>query len=289
MEIVKNDVKFVEDIALRISMDTKSIRNRLAEMENQPEKERLDAIREISRNFGLLVEDMANELNKTAVKFNPNKPTDKSPNKKLKNWSHNSSSTEDELTDSDESSKQRLRKLKRRRKMTKSRANMSGENSSNSEELPNRIIKDEPYIISQDFDDLMNGGTSNSANESLTKENDLLGFDHVNDVEIGIKTEAMLNSEPAILSQDATKSSDKCPNQSNSDQTGEYSLLHKRTDNITDMTKNSAIKEMEDDSTNSTTTDFEDVDDDDKEMYRLDIMSTKYSFPCVVHISHKNH
>lgn len=272
MQTVRNDIKIVEDIALRISMDTKSIRDRLSEIESKPEKERTDTIREINQNFGLLVEHMANQLNKTALKLNPKKASDttsiqKSPNKKAKKSPRSSSSTEDEETDSGESTSHRRssRKMKRRRKLTRSRANASSSASSNSEDLPNRNIKDEPFVISQDLEDLMNG-TSNSANESLTKENDLLGFDHVNDMEIGIKTGAMLNSDPTILSPNAAKSSNKCPNQSSTDLTaGKNSTPNESNDKVMDVSTNSALEPMNEESAALSSNDIIDNDDDDED------------------------
>lgn len=284
MQTVKNDIKFVEDIALRISMDTKSIRNRLSEIENQPEKERVDAIRAINQNFGLLVEDMANQLNKTALKLNPKKPSDttsmqKSPNKKARKLSRISSSTEDEESDSDESSSHRRvsHKMKRRRKLARSRANLSSGASSNSEDLPNRNIKDEPFVISQDLDELMNG-TSNSANESLTKEKDLLGFDHLNDMEVGIKTDAMLNSDPAIISPDVAKSSNKCPNQSSTDVAAdENSIPNESNEKLVNVSMNSALEPMNEESAGLSPSGNDDIidndgndsDDDDEEISRL--------------------
>lgn len=279
MQTVTNDIKLVEDIALRISMDTKSIRNRLTNIENQSEKERRDAIREISQNFGLLVEHMANELNKTAINLNPTKANDtrisiqKSPSKKVKKLSRGSSSslTDDDSTDSGESLSHRRmsRRTKRRRKLAKSRANVSSNMSSNSEDLPKRI-KDEPLNISQDMDDLVNGA-SNSANESLTKENDLLGFD-----------DAMLNSDPKISSPNASKSSNKCPpNESSTADltTGEKSIPNDSNDKLVDASMNSQLEPMNVESAalsrdddlmdNDEAEEEDDDDDDDDEISRL--------------------
>lgn len=278
LQTVKNDIKIVEDIAIRISMDTKSIHNRLADIENQPEAERLIAIREIGQNFGLLVEHMANQLNKTATKLNPKKESEtasvlKSPIKKVKKSSRSSSSTGSDTTDSEggSSSLRRIsRKTKRRRKLARSRADASN-TSSNSEDLPKRI-KEEPLVISQDMEDLMNGA-SNSANESLTRENDLLGFGHVNSMEVDKKTEAMLNSDPAIMSPNTSKPSRKGLNESSANLTASENATPNNSNNsAVNMSTNSALVAMteEPDDVNDDLIEKDDTEDsDDDEISKL--------------------
>lgn len=279
VQTIQNDLKFVEDIALRISMDTKSIRNRMLEMQNQTEQERIDAVREIKQNFGLLVEDMASQLNKTANKLNPKKAIDttsvqKSPMKRVKKYC---SSTDDEDTDSGQSSSHRKlsRKTKRRRKIATSRGASAPDSSSNSEDLPVHNIKEEPLIISQDINDLMNGGgASNSANESLTKENDLLGFDQANNAEMHKDIDELLDNE--------TKPSNKSPNHTK-----------KATENSTpadqsmDVTKESSelmvpgeepqlSTNMSEDLIDNDDDDDEDDDDDDEEIQKYKCLSILY-------------
>lgn len=290
VQMVQNDLKFVEDIALRISIDTKLIRGQMIEIQKKSEQEQIHAVRDMSENFGLLVADIANELSKTAIKLNPKTAPDtkainqqNSPIKRAKKWSHSSSSTDDEDTGSDKSSSHRKqsRKMKRRRKVATSRASAPGTSSNSEKDLPHRNIKEEPLVISQDVHDLMNGGgASNSANESLSKENDLLGFDQLNNAEMHKELDEMLNSSKASLSPVAVKSPHKSPIHSN---TAGNSMPTESSDKVVDGTKNSSLLEP-----GSTPTISEDLidkvdndddacdnddEDDDEEIQKYDFFS----------------
>lgn len=198
-----NDLKIVDDIASRLKIDTTSIRNKLASIEKQSEVEKHSTMVKLRENLGLLADDMALQLRKIAHKLNPNKSHNESEQLLVKSRvqrsrSRSSSDSADEDNSNNES-KRKFKKLKKRRKLHKTQAERSDSTdfSSNSEDASNKSArrKDEPFIIAQDIDEVLNGNAnSNSANESLRKENDFLGFDD----EIDIKQEATLND--SILS-----------------------------------------------------------------------------------------
>lgn len=260
----KKQLKTVDDIANRISVDTKSIRDRLATIESQPEAERTDAIDKLRENFGLLIDDIANELTKIAVQLNPKLTrTEAAPNQKTHNKKERNHPMSDSTEEYECSEPIRSRKFKKRRKVARSGRSVSGSSdlSSNSEESPlgkdkPKTPENKPYVMTQNVDDLMNGGASNSANESLTKENDLLGFD---DAEIGIKTEIMLNSEQISSQKNATNETSQMDTETSKDKSVVNS---QNTNNM------SAMQEMDRSSSSSSFSDKlgdDDDDDDDEE------------------------
>lgn len=200
-------------MANRLSIDVKLIQSRVTEIDAQSETERQpEAIEKLRENMGLLVEHIAKELTQIAIKLNPKiapttveTATQKTPEKRP--TSQFSDSTDIEHNYANESSR-KSRKLKRRRKQPKNHSDISdsmnvssNSDGSFSDGNPTRNIKDEPFVISQNLDDVINGTGSNSANESIRKENDFRGFDNVDDNEFNIKAEVMLNSESLISNQ----------------------------------------------------------------------------------------
>lgn len=208
MSEINRSLKLAAEMGNRISSDVKSIQKSITEIDKVSEAERTKTIEKFGVNVGLLLDDVAKELNKIAIKLNPNlipgrvdTATQKTPEKKSKSRVESDSTDEDNYSESHRKS----RKLKRRRKTRLNPSDISDSmnKSSSSEEYfsdKNALnnIKDEPFVISQNIDDLINGTGSNSANGSIRKENDFLGFD--DDIEIGIKTE-LNNSEPTFSSQ----------------------------------------------------------------------------------------
>lgn len=292
---LRTDLKAVDDIANRVKIDATSIRAKLVNFENQSESERSQTVGKLRENLALLVDDMAKELTKMAIKLNPIKAsieTQSSTQKTVERKSKSRFSDSTDIQDSDKSeSRRKSRKLKRRRKVPKSLAELSDSSmdlSSNSEDMVNKgtaIIKDEPFIISQNIDDLMNGNASNSANESIRKENDFLGFDNDdddNDFEIGLKTELNDTNSSQLLtiqkpvSQNSNSSKDK---DADSDESTEIIDHHdkqfKATKEKEKTTENSAIESMEVDadrsssvaslSDNNDLIDENDDDDDDSD------------------------
>lgn len=260
---LRSELKAVDDIANRVSIDATSIRTKLKNIENQSEDERTQAIGKLRENLALLVEDMANELTKMAVKLNPSKATSI---QKVRDGKSKSRSVSDS-TDADSGkseSRRKSRKLKRRRKIPKSQAGLSESTtdlSSNSEDMVDRgtrIVKDEPYVVSQSIDDLMNGNASNSANESIRKENDFLGFDNDDDdgeFEIGIKTE--LNDTFPSQVPTSEKDVSNAGSKNNDNDSGKSTELVNPDKHLEDdveksqSTENSAIENMEVDADHS--------------------------------------
>lgn len=289
---LRSDLKAVDDIANRVTIDATSIRAKLANFENQSESERTQAVGKLRENLALLVDDMAKELTKMAIKLNPIKTSNEteSPTKKPGDRMSKILSLSDSTDqDSDKSeSRRKSRKLKRRRKIPKSQAELSDSTtdlSSKSEDMVDKgtgIVKDEPFIISQNIDDLMNGNASNSANESIRKENDFLGFDNDDDdFEIGIKTE--LNdtfSSQLLTSQKPVSQSSNGPKDrdADSDESTEIIDHDKELKAATEKTtENSAIESMEVDEDRSSSVaslsdnndminEDDDSDDDDEDI-----------------------
>lgn len=289
---LRSDLKAVDDIANRVTIDATSIRAKLANFENQSESERAQAVGKLRENLALLVDDMAKELTKMAIKLNPIKTSNEteSPTKKPGDRMSKILSLSDSTDqDSDKSeSRRKSRKLKRRRKIPKSQAELSDSTtdlSSKSEDMVDKgtgIVKDEPFIISQNIDDLMNGNASNSANESIRKENDFLGFDNDDDdFEIGIKTE--LNdtfSSQLLTSQKPVSQSSNGPKDrdADSDESTEIIDHDKELKAATEKTtENSAIESMEVDEDRSSSVaslsdnndminEDDDSDDDDEDI-----------------------
>lgn len=141
------------------------------------------------------MEDMAKELHKTAMKLNP-KIMHKETELQLPTTLHKKMKTSQSDLSVDENNEFRRKKLKKRRKRQKSEPNNSNTTSSSSDDSVDKRSKrsentDEPFVISQNIDELLNGNAnSNSANGSIRKENDFLGFD---DIDIDIKSEGMLD------------------------------------------------------------------------------------------------
>lgn len=201
-----NDLKYVGDMADRIKIDTLTIRNKLMEIEQQSEAERQSAIEKLRENFGLLVEDMIKELTKIGNKFRPNvaqNDSDLLVQLRVQRSRSRSSSEISGEVNSDSESRRKLKRLKKRRRLHKNQNEHSDStnSSSNSDAASTRRNENgKPFVISQNIDDVMNGNAnSNSANESIRKENDFLGFD--DNYEIDIKQEAILNESISSLNQ----------------------------------------------------------------------------------------
>lgn len=281
LDELKHGLDVVKDITTRMSVDAEKIRGRLMNIDKQPETERNDVIEKLRENFGLLIGDMANELSKIALKLNPKvyiennkaksqKVTDKKNKHRSVSDSNDESNSDDHLLTP--------RKVKRRRKKPREAVGGSGstslssssdERSLNKEKRP-KPTTDEPFVMTQDVDDLMNCGASNSANDSLTKENDFSGFDdQVDDIEIGIKTEAMLNSE-SMSQRNITneKSPSQSQNQVKTDTTNDKSVVNENntsqnTNKETDPVNMSAITILNRSSSSTSLSENHDVDDDD--------------------------
>lgn len=261
-----------------MSVDAEKMRGRLVNIEKQSETERNDVIEKLRENLGLLIGDMANELTKLALKLNPkvyienNKANiQKVADKKNKSRSVSDSSDESNVNDH----LLTPRKVKRRRKKARGAVSASGSTSSSSssdersvnKEKRSKPMSDEPFVMTQDVDELMNCGTSNSANESLTKENDFSGFaDQVDDIEIGIKTEVMLNSES--LSQ-RSSTNEKSPSQiqvktgtTNDNSVVNENKTSQNTSKETDPVNMSAITILNRSSSSTSLSENQDVDDD---------------------------
>lgn len=259
---IKNELKIIDEMADRIKIDAKSIGNQVTSIEGEPDNQRAIEVEKLRENLSLLVKDIAKELNKMAVKLSPaiiiessHKPSETITNPQ-KAKRRNSSS--DEESHSHQSRK--ARKLKKRRKFHK--ISSSSTNSSSSEEpAKENGIKDEPFVISQNIDELMNGSRSNSAHESIHKENDFLGFDNEDDIEIGIKTEVMLNSDPAHQSSEVENSEVD---------SSQLTVMAVETASQIDkqQKQDNEIQEMEESSSNASIAGniFDDDDDDDEDI-----------------------
>lgn len=282
--VVRNDLKTVDDMANRIKVDTQLIQNKLTEVEKQPEADRPAGIEKLRENFALLVKDMANELTKIALKLRPNaaqtetdsssrKLSDKMPKDRLVS----------ESTDYDSDSYRKSRKLKRRRKLRRSQADVSDSSNLSSTSKNSRLheseakkFRSEPEVISQDMDEILEAPGSNKSNESISKENDFIGFEDVDEIDIGIKTEVMLNSE-SMSSQNATISQ-KTDTNTNTKQTlnvsdqksSECITINTSNESKADESNNSAIQELDQsssaDSDNDRMTPTLEDDDEDEEI-----------------------
>lgn len=290
---LRSELKSVDDIAKRVSIDVTSFQSKLMDIESKSDAERLQTIEKLRENLALLAEDMANELTKMSIKLNPNKPKNeiecsaiKVKDRKSKSRSLSDSSD----IDSDHStSRRKLRKIKRRRKITKSQAELSStstELSSNSEDVVDRgtvNVKEEPFVISQNMDDLMNG----ASNESIRKQNDFHGFgDGDNDdgaddgFEIGIKTELndTLSSQLPTSAKDASQSNGS-PNDKDADSDESTEIIDQNKEIEGEKkkpTENSAIERMEVDAEHSSDlashsdNDDDDVEDSDEDIRRYE-------------------
>lgn len=298
---LRSELKSVEDIAKRVSIDATSIQSKLMDIESKSEGERILMIEKLRENLALLVDDMADELTKMAIKLNPNRSSEEieSSAQKLKDRKSKSRSLSDSSDiDSDQSTSQRiLRKVKRRRKITKSQAERSSTStdlSSNSEDVVDKgtlNVKDEPFVISQNIDDLMNG----ASNESIRKQTDFLGFGNDDDndddgFEIGIKTEF----NDTLSSQLPT--SPKNASQSNSSPNDKYADIDENSQIINNKgverekkqpTENSAIGSMEVNAEHSSSLasvsdnnddDVEESDEDIRRYLKIKISINLHSF-----------
>lgn len=285
--VVRNDLKTVEDMANRIQVDTQSIRNKLTEIEKQAEAERPAGIEKLRENFSLLVKDMANELSKIALKLRPNAvqtETDSS-DRKLSEKKPKTRLVSDS-TDEDSDSHRIKRKLKhRRRKVRRSQADNIMSDSSNVtstsknsllEQPKAKKFKEEPEVISQDIDEILEAPGSNKSNESTSKENDFIGFDDIDDIDIGIKTEVMLNSE-SISSQNATSTQNTNTNTKTSaatnasmEKSSECITLNTSSESKANESNNSAIRKLDESSSaesdNDRMTPTLDDDEEDEEI-----------------------
>lgn len=176
MSEINRNLKLAAEMGNRISSDVKSIQKSITEIGKVSEAERTKTIEKFGINVGLLLDDVAKELNKIAIKLNPNlipgrvdTATQKTPEKKSKSRVVSDSTDEDNYSESHRKS----RKLKRRRKTRLNPNDISDSmnKSSSSEEYfsdKNALnnIKDEPFVISQNIDDLINGtGSKHSGND----------------------------------------------------------------------------------------------------------------------------
>lgn len=284
---MKTDMKAVDDMANRISIDNASIRTKLTDIENQPDPTiRTQLVMKLRENLALLVADMANELNNIASKLDPKlrhngiesivqRPLD------TKSKSRSFDDSSDENSDLSES-RRKSRRLMRRRKVKKSNlTNKSTDYSSSSDDYYTKNItkikNEEPLVISQNVDDLMNENASNSANGSIRKENDFLGFDN-DDFDIGIKSEVLLNE--SLLSQQTTNTNqnnmennvnDVENKDAESDENTELVEFDEKTvtKRANDQTKNGLIESMDVDERNLSSSSNEsdnllnDVDDEE--------------------------
>lgn len=286
MRQIRKDLRTVDNMANRLSIDVKLIQSRVTEINAQSETERQpEAIEKLRENMGLLVEHIAKELTQIAIKLNPKiapttveTATQKTPEKRPTSLSD---STDIEHNYANESSR-KSRKLKRRRKLPKNHSDISdsmnvssNSDGSFSDRNPTRNIKDEPFVISQNLDDVINGTGSNSANESIRKENDFRGFDNVDDNEFSIKTEVMLNSESLISNQsnnepntsqtamDVSKEASLIEDPSNISEDDESTQIINYDDHEPEQSKNSAIKPADVSSSADSSSDHNILDDDD--------------------------
>lgn len=263
-------------MANRISIDITTMFGDLSEIQKKPETERSMAIDDLRKNVGLLVDDIAKGLTKIAIKFHPElvptkaeAATQKTPDKR-----RTSQRSSDSTDDNSDSFERKSRKLKKRRKVPKNHSDISDSMHVSSDSIDSDADKDkavddvkkEPFIVSQNLDDLINGTGSNSANESIRKENDFLGFENVDDFDVGIKREVMLNSESMLSSQSANEknSSSKAMDVSK-DTSDDESTEIINYDEKPAKSNDSAIKEtdLSSDAASLNDADIDHIEDDD--------------------------
>lgn len=282
---LKNELKKVEEMSDTIKTNTQSLSNRLITIETQPNDQRISATEQFRKGFAMFIEDVANELTQLAIKLNPKSKLNHKSNHKLpsrRESSRSSNYSSDTEASNSNGSHRKSRRLKRRRKLPKSKADvaMSTDISSDGDNLVAKNTS-EPIVMIQDVDDLMNSGAnSNSANESLSKENDLHGFDVTDEVEFGIKTELMLNTtNEKSLMESAEKSfvSDTADKNISIESVASEKSVNK----VADGMNNSAIEEMDRSSTDLSdhfNDDDDDDDEDDEEIRKYDTFFSKICF-----------
>ncbi|XP_031623433.1 transcriptional regulator ATRX homolog isoform X2 [Contarinia nasturtii] len=247
---LQTELKSIDDMANRIATDTASIRSKLGDIEKQPQAEK--SISKLRVNLSLLVEDVSKELKKVAIKLNP---TMASVESKRENKSENRSLSHSTDEDSDISkSRRKIPKLKRRRKKPKGNTSDSTALSSSSEDsfpVAKNDTMDEPFVVTQNIDDLINQNGSNSANGSIRKENDFLGFDNV-DFENGIKNEEQLSESISSQQQLSDKDQNKMDTSNELSEQDTQIINQKATES--EQSNNSALTKK--------STDVEDISSD---------------------------
>lgn len=237
---LKATLKRVDDMKRRISVDLKGVYEKLSEIElNTDPAYRNKTANTLSDNFGLLIDDVAQELTSIADTF---KPTEKEKAKEIEKETKNESqiqrspaSTQEinsvrlnkdaknrllaDTTDSDESvattKKDRKTKHRRRKARTSKDSSVSSKDESIASLTNNKALSStepsQPLVVSQTIEDLYNSDlnkkddvpTTSADSRKDDHEDDFLGFEGTSEIDIGIKTELLqsLESEPPMDSQ----------------------------------------------------------------------------------------